>query len=364
MSSCSFFVAILILTFVACKKDPNLSNDPGNGLTMLKDSLIQPPGWTCLKDSDQYVFSFSNTNAVILDVTGMVWVAGGQRLRKFQNNILINYPQAASMLIDNSDIAAIVEDQNNTLWMGCNITRFSGGNTKPGIIKYDGINFIQYTESNSGLNNGLIYAVGVDSLNNKWFGTENSLVKFDETSWSFYDSTNSPLKEFHPINISNNIIWIGGHNSLTKFDGSTWQEFNQSNSSFPNSGIRVLEHDNFNNLWFFGFNSSVLWKFDGVDFTSYPIPVQLPIADSYSEEYHSIGFDNQNNLWIGGYGKLVRYDGMNWTNFSAPIYIPGGDPRFPIVGRHLPTTIYDIVIKNDNSIWVASSIFPLMKFKE
>lgn len=350
-----------MLTFFSCKKEEKPTGQNGNGLTMLHDSLTLPAGWTCFGGNTHWTNSYTKT--IVLDINEDVFIGGDHTLMKYENNHFQNYPQVTTILNSFMDISSMVEDHNNNLWIGCNY--INGTNTawyaRRGIIKFDGIGFTQYTESNSGLHNGIIHSVAVDSSNNKWFGTRNSLVKFDESNWTFFDSTNSSLKEFYPVICISNTIWVGGHNSLTKFDGVLWQEFNQSNSLFPASGVRILESDNLDNLWFIGFSSNVLWKFDGVNFTSYSIPIELPNENS---GYYTIKPDNQNNIWLGGNGKLVKFDGTNWTNYSAPTYVPGGDPKVPGVGMKFFAAITDIVIKADSSIWMASSLFPIMKFKE
>ncbi len=347
-----------MLTFFSCKKEATPTAPNGNGVIFRHDTLTIPAGWTCLGGETHWTSNYNKT--IVLDINEDVLIGGDYKLMKYGNNHFLNYPQVTTILNSVMDISSMAEDHNNNLWIGCNYTDVIGG-PRRGIIKFDGNGFTQYTESNSGLHNGIILSVGVDNSNNKWFGTSNSLVKFDETNWTFFDSTNSPLREFYPVNCIANTIWVGGHNSLTKFDGVLWQEFNHSNSLFPTSGVRILESDHSGNLWFIGFSSNVLWKFDGVNFTSYSIPIELPNVNS---EYFCIKPDNQNNIWLGGNGKLVKFDGTNWTNYSAPTYVPGGDPRLPGVGMKFFAGITDIVIKADSSIWMASSLFPIMKFKE
>ncbi|MEI6123297.1 MAG: two-component regulator propeller domain-containing protein [Bacteroidota bacterium] len=364
-----FSITFFLLTLISCKKDSELSNESNNnGLHMVTYQLFEPPGWTCVIDSSS---KFYCSNAIAIDTNEVLWIGGNYRFGKYENNIFTKYPEVTNMLNFYMDISSIVKDKSNNLWIGSNYTDVVGGDsyTRRGVIKFDGQNFTQYDEYNSDIHNGIIFSIAIDDSNNKWIGTNNSIVKFDGTTWSFFDSMNSPLKEFYPIKTLGNIVTIGGHNALVLFDDAVWQVLNQSNSSFPSSGVRIMEHDNFGNLWFVGYHSTVLWKFDGVNFTSFSIPIISPLNPNFGlyangEEYFSIKIDNQNNIWLGGYGKLVKFDGTIWTNFSAPSYIPGGDPRLPTVGVLQYSIIRDMVIKSDSSIWVASSGFALMKFKE
>ncbi len=364
------FATALMLTLLSCRKEHDKSdNSTDFGIHPYSEQLNAPPGWSCIKDDDHNLFSF--TSAIGLDENENVWIGGDNMLRKYEkNNTFVEYKEMSSMLAGYAGISTIIKDNSNDLWIGSNtVSGTPDSISRRGIIKFDGTSLTQYKESNSGLHNGLIFSIAIDNINNKWIGTKNSLVKFDGTSWSFYDSTNSPLKEFYPIVSFNSYISVGGHKSLTTFNGNAWKTFNQSNANFPASGIRIIDKDNSGNLWFVGYFSTTLWKFDGVNFTSYAIPAELPLNPDFGnftdgEEYYAIKVDNQNNIWLGGYGKLIKYDGTNWKNFSAPTFVPGGDPRLPWVGKLKITTIRGIVIKADKTVWVASSVFPLMTFKE
>lgn len=358
----NLFVLFFSLILISCKKNNE------SGLSMVNDSLFLPNGWACYGNYD---IVYNRTNAIAINNNNEIWIGGDFKLRKFLNSSFVDFPQVKSILNYNSDISVMTFDKNNILWIGTNWSHgVNGGNDDAaGIIKYDGLTFSQYSDTVATIHNRLIFSIAVDSSNNKWFGTKTSLTKFDGITWLNYDSINSPLKEYYPLVTINNTLWIGGKNSLTKFENGLWTVFNNSNSSFPLSGVRILEKDNSNNLWFIGYFSTVLWKFDGTTFTQYSIPIEEPQNPHFGnypgdEEYYSIKADNQNNIWLGGYGKLIKFNGTVWSNYGAPVYVPGGDPRFPNVGDRLNTTLRGIVFDNDSAMWFASSILPLMKFKE
>lgn len=69
--------------------------------------------------------------------------------------------------------------------------------------------------------------MGIDPQNNKWFGTDSGLVKFDGTNWTRYDTTNSGLLndwvEAIAFDKEGN-CWISCFENLgvTKFDGTSW----------------------------------------------------------------------------------------------------------------------------------------------
>jgi hypothetical protein len=161
------------------------------------------------------------------------------------------------------------------------------------------------------------------------------------------------LEEFYPVLSAFGSVWITGHHSLKKFDGTTFTNWDIKNSSFPSSGMRIVDKDNLGNLWFIDYsNTLLLWKFDGSAFVSYAIPPQFdPSTVTTANEFKMIKSDMLNQIWLGGYGKLIKFDGTSFTGYSVPSFVVGGDPRFPFYGQTIPAMFWGMVQKSDSSKW-------------
>ena len=66
-------------------------------------------------------------------------------------------------------------DSNNTIWVGTVDNTSSGGTLEGGLQKFDGVNWITYTQKSSGLINNWILELAVDKNNNIWIGTRGGL---------------------------------------------------------------------------------------------------------------------------------------------------------------------------------------------
>src|ERR1041385_5369380 len=114
-------------------------------------------------------------------------------------------------------------------------------------------------------------ALVIDNAGNKWVGFQNiGLGKFDGTTWTMYDVSNSLLPsnkvQALAVDASNN-IWIGTDNGLAKFDGTNWTVFTAGNSGIAGNNIRSLA--TFNGTWIGTTNG--FSKYNGSVFTNYSV---------------------------------------------------------------------------------------------
>ncbi len=93
-------------------------------------------------------------------------------------------------------------------------------------------------------------------------------------SWTNYNDTNGMFSNMAQLVISDkfNNIWVGiGNgstgNGLDKFDGTSWTHFDNTNSGLPQNNIRGLKSDTIGNLWITyyggGGQNQGLTKYDG-----------------------------------------------------------------------------------------------------
>lgn len=86
------------------------------------------------------------------------------------------------------------------LWIATSEVNNNGG----GLSRYNGINFKNYKQNNSGISSNNIYSIELDELNHKWIGTDNGIVYWDTERWFVWNNnTNSELSQGKIVDIKN-----------------------------------------------------------------------------------------------------------------------------------------------------------------
>jgi len=87
-------------------------------------------------------------------------------------------------------------------------------------------------------------------------GTKNQdeagVFKYNDTSWTFYQTGNSELPDNNVYAIAideNDVKWIGTRKGLAKFDGENWTVWDTSNSDLPDNKINCIVIDKYDNKW-------------------------------------------------------------------------------------------------------------------
>jgi len=248
--------------------------------------------------------------AIAIDDSGKKWIGtDGGGLAKFDSTWTIYNTSNNSILPSNNVYAVIVDSQGNK-WVG----------TSKGLVKFDGVNWSEYSTT---LPSDNVRAITADGEGNKWIGTDKGLVKFDGVNWTIYNTTNSglPSNDVRAIIIDRDgAKWIGTFGGgVAKFISGKWKVYNTSNSGLPNNNVTSIAIDGQGNLWIGTWGSSVV-KFDGVNWTvHYPAP--------YNYYINSIIADKEGNIWVGFnptsyyysylYGGLAKFDGTNWSRYDV-----------------------------------------------
>ncbi|MBK9424022.1 MAG: T9SS type A sorting domain-containing protein [Bacteroidetes bacterium] len=158
-----------------------------------------------------------------------------------------------------------------------------------GVGVFDNTSWVFYNSGNSPLPSDSTTCTRFDLAGNVWIGTSNGLAFKSGTNWAIYSTVNSglPNNVITTINATNSTIWIGTLGGLVSFDGTTWTQFNTTNSGLPNDSVTCLEWDNNGKLWIGTRNG--LASFDGSiwnvfteansDLSRYIIDLELDIHD-------------------------------------------------------------------------------------
>ncbi|MBE0571011.1 MAG: PEGA domain-containing protein [Ignavibacteriaceae bacterium] len=297
-------------------------------------------------------------------------------------SVWVDY-QVFNSEIASNNLTAITIDQNNVKWIG---------SIDIGLIKFDGVNFINYNTGNSQIPGNRINCLNVDNQNRIWVGTDKGIGIFDGSSWNIFNSSNSGLTNNNINKIrfyNNNIVWIATPSNLVKFDGINWIVYKQQegknwindfyietenklylgtkldgififeNQSFSwmrwwnyiycTMTVSSIEKDMSDELWFCfqpdTIGRSGISRWDGNTFTN----IHLGTFQNY---VNHIFIDNQNNKWISTSDGLLKYDNQNISTFYNTL-------NSLISSNNLKASIVD----QNGIVWITTFASGLNKFK-
>ena len=174
-----------------------------------------------------------------------------------------------------------------------------------------------------------------------WIGTDYGLAKFeDETSWTIYNSLNSPLWNDNIRALKNDgdsLIWVGTvQGGLFKFDGLEWTNYTPENSGIGDFPVRAIEIDLNGHIWVA--TTEGLFVYDRNTWMSWTSNDGL-----LSNNISSI-CAGSNNTYIGSInGGVLYFDASN--NYTNHTIISSGIPD---------NSILDIEIDSEGKPWFIS----------
>jgi ligand-binding sensor domain-containing protein len=311
--------------------------------TVLTSIYPQNPEWIVYNTSNS-VLPSNSLYPISIDENNTKWIGTGQN----GNTVLVK--------IDNSDWSVlnvgvpiyyyfneIAREGNGDKWIGGGDGLVGGD----GLIKFDDMSWTVYNTFNSGLPSDIIYSIAIDSSGNKWIGThEGGLAKFDDTNWTVFLPNNNIT--CITIDAAGN-KWIGtGQNGLVMFDDTNWTVYNTSNSGLPSNLITCMTIDAAGNKWI-GTEGGGLALFDDTNWTVYNTSNSgLP-----TNSFYSLTADENGNIWIATYDfGLVKFNRTDWIVFNS------SNSGLPI------NTISDIAIDKNENVWIATYGGGLAVYKE
>lgn len=301
-------------------------------LTFVYNLSAQNPEWIYLSKTESI--------GAIAEDGNEIWIGsyiGALKIDKI-TGARVFFDKTNSPFIDNWILCIAVDHEGN---------KWFGSYDKGILVKYDNTNWTVYDTSNSPLSGKAIYNLVIDSNNFIWLTCGNingPLMKFDGTNWTLYNTSNSGL----PSNYIDNIfseggnIWVSCSEILVKFDGTNWTEYNTSNSTISGKSIEMIDKDNNGNIWLL--HSDGVEKFNGNTFTVFDeTNTNIPNIMNYS-----MTIDSNNIIWTGcgsyNYsphvlGGLMSFNGNTWTKYDTT--------NSPITGESVSPVYAD----SFNNIW-------------
>ena len=305
--------------------------------------------------------SNSYVNCLLQDKVGFIWFGTDDGLNRYDGyeiKVYRNIPEDSSSL-SNNIIWSLFEDHSGYLWIG----------TKGGKLnRYDSfLDRFEHCDIDSNATGELtITYIFEDSNNFIWIGTyRNGLYRFDQSQNKFdHWKNNSDSKKVLSGNFVISIIednykniWIGTYDGLDKYNPDSPQNlftqfynYSENSDNLTNNPIWYLSRSSFfnNSIWIGSLNGLIKFaplteKFSQITLPESSILQFGKSVSSVVEEDRA----NENILWVGTYGGLVRY------------YLTTGEKQRFIKDKKnlsglLSNQVNELIIDNSGVVWIAT----------
>lgn len=227
-----------------------------------------------------------------------------------------------------------------------------------GLVKFDGTSWSIFDSTNSPVGP---YSTQIekDATGNIWLVKNTTLFQFNGSTWNVYDSASTGGSVYPQVNqmhgdLDGN-LWLGTgiynlydlhiDSLLRKYNGTSWSKYNTSNSPLFSNNIIEIIKDQTGNIWVL--SNLGLNVFDGTTWTNFEIEFFAPLNES---QLVNMDMDQEGRVWVmyhdNGYNYLFKiFDGTSWVDF--PWGIPGFGTDF----------YYDFVVDHDHNPWLISNNF-------
>ncbi len=202
--------------------------------------------------------------------------------------------------------SALVIDNSNNKWIGFN----AGTTTSFQLLRYNGSQWDTFPVFNAISATNKVNALAVDAANNIWIGSNMGLTKYDGTSFTTYNTTNSTLINDTVISLACNSgnVYAGTYKGLSVYNGTGFTNYNHAGNGMKSDTIYCITAESASAIWLG--NKFGIDKFNGSNFV-----FNYVTAGNIADTVNCIYLDSINNKWIGTNGHgLIKYDNTNFYN--------------------------------------------------
>jgi streptogramin lyase len=296
-------------------------------LMVSRDAAAQGSQWK--------VYELGKTIRTICEENdSIIWYARGFDVARMnKRSETMTYYSTVNSGLPASTVTSIVIDKANNKCMAT-----TGG----GLAIFDGSQWTVYKNPGSTFIYTGVYALTTDKKGDLWMSVDSwsnkALVQFDGSTWTVHSNgTDLPGDVLRSLAFDpSGNLWIGtGGKGLVKY-GLGWTHYPLVPSGTTGSDVSVVATDSSGNLWY---TAGGLSKFDGVNWTTYTAS-DSPLPNS---PIRSITIEKNNTIWIGTWGGgVAKFDGVNWT-----IYTHSNGLADDYVN--------DVVVDKHNNKWIATT---------
>ena len=149
--------------------------------------------------------------------------------------------------------------------------------TDGGLVRWrrEPVSYRKYLTAD-GLPSGSVRSIAIDGSGIKWIGTAKGLVRYDNVTFTTYNTSNSGLVNNAVNDIAiegNGDIWIATSGGVSRLSGTTWTSYTTSSSGLASNSVISLAIEG--SVKWFGTSGAGISRFDGVTWTTYTPGEQL-----------------------------------------------------------------------------------------
>lgn len=257
-------------------------------------------------------------NAIYEDRAGVLWFGTDKGVYRYEGGKFSAFPLKAAASFaafigrpaESEEpvptVTSIIQDKAGNLWFG-----LWGPPGSAGAYRYDGKQLTRFLPENP--TQGLL----ADESGGVWLNTK----RYDGQAFTDFSGQPHAFKEavFASLKDKDGNLWFGVRdNGLYRYDGQAFTWFPASAGTFER--VTCIFQDSVGRLWLggdirHGTDKGGLCYYDGKTFVQFP-----QVYDFGMYSVWAAAEDGAGNLWFAGRGgKLLRYDGKGFVDFSEAL---------------------------------------------
>ena len=236
-------------------------------------------------------------NSLIIDNEGRKWIGTAEGLNLYENNQWSSFTKTDGLA--SNEINSLLRTGEDSIWIG----------TSNGLSFYDGSNFHNYTTSD-GLVNNFVTDLAFDN-GNIYVATIMGLMVFDGVEFTEV----SDPEQFSSAWINSvtvgiyGALWFGTNMGAVQYAGDEWEYFDTENGLLSNEVQDIMMKDG---KAYILTNGGGIGVYDNEELSAFTTEnSDLPVNN-----FKTITLDEEQNIWVGYYKGVSKFDGENWNDFS------------------------------------------------
>lgn len=259
--------------------------------------------------------SDERVNDILFSDKNEMWVATDSGVVMYNGLKWSYYSTANSGLMYNQIISLAKDPKTKHIWA---TTRQFGQPTNTAVSVFDGLTWKSYSSATIGmLPLTIIGNIQVDANGNKWIAYNRGLIKYNGTSWTILDKTNSPLSDYEVMSVqvdANNKLWCVAGNGSQKGTGIDIYDVN-TNAWSKLTGFPVTnaspEHVYVRGNKLLVVEAGSLGRTFIKDGSNWSV-----LPNTNGDQAFGAFIDSSGHYWIPGRGFIKEFDGTNWKRYT------------------------------------------------